>query len=307
MRQKRKVWKEAPAPEAVWVNERHLYVMPNDLESFLAALAAIQDYYAQLWKRHANVQVNVIMNDAFGFLLPAFKMGDNVLDVIWLKERALGSIVHLDMDHVVDFDVDRARFLAKKSEKSLVQTFGIMLGSDPQRSLPVLNALPLPETPQFDVIILPFLDAEKFYSFLQNNHPELTVHYAKTEFREHKLAHSAKMMVGVKSGMTYLAAAFGTGVVEIYPPSSEPRHWLSKWSHPMYQMIYVEPEQANAELVYRAWVNLWRRVQSFHRIVQESSTMTAPSTSIAESAGTSSAKPATEDSPPPSALLVKDT
>lgn len=270
----------------VWTEEQHLYILPDDLESALAALAAVQDYYQWLvneeHRRWVNVHVSIRCLRVFEFLLPAFMYGDNVLSVHYIEsdeEQAKTSF-----DYVVKFDADVAFKMAEQTEKHMAQMFGIFIGSDPQKMIPDLSALKKNRTPEVDVAILPFPDAFRFHEFLENNHPELNVKTVLDDFSPLlESVYNAKMVVGLRSGLTYLAAGLGKAVIEIYSPDVN-RNWLSKWSHPLYQMIYAQPEQVQAELVYRAWEVLWRRLQSIRRALPASSTPTEPLTSTVASA-----------------------
>ena len=240
-----------------WETEKHLYIMPDDAEAFLAALAALQDYWKWTAKRFTRVDIHIYFkNKLLKFLLPAFS-ADTVTSV-----TVVDDLFNRDYDHVVEFDGKVAYEMGKVTEKHITQVFGIIVGSEPQKSTPDITACLKSNLTHIDILIFPFPAAKQLFEFLMNNHPELQTTFVGTSTPDWQDAVGAKLVVGLRSGMTYLAAAAGRGVLEIYPTDVH-RNWLSKWSHPLYQMIYANPEQVSATLAYRSVEILWKKVKAF--------------------------------------------
>ena len=275
--------------------EKHFYWMPNTLEMFLAALTAVQDFHVWMEKGFANpnekvplrreAEITVYCHKELSFLLPALEKA-NISRIVAKVDNPM-SLDLRDFDLAVKFDSERAYDLVKVAEKHVTQAFGIIIGSDPLKATPDLSNCKFAE-PKYDILILPFPDQKQLVDFLVNNHPELETDYVDSATLEDSATGAwesigkYRMVVGVRSGLTYLAASLGKGVVEIYPPDIY-RDWLSKWSCALYQMIYLEPEKASASLVYRAVEAVWKRTVS-HQAAQKVSTPTVPSIVDVESA-----------------------
>ena len=286
---------EVPDVKLNTIVEKHFYWMPDTLEMFLAAITAIQDFHTWMGKGFANVnekitlkreaEVTIHCKKELEFLLPAIEKEG--MSKIVAKVSNPMSLDLRDFDLAVKFDTERAFNLVKTTEKHVTQAFGIMIGSDPQKATADLsNCKPI--APTLDILVLPFPGQMQLMEFLVNNYPELETDRLDSATDSSldncamEMISKYRMVVGIRSGLTYLAASLGKGVVEIYPPDVY-RDWLSKWSCPLYQMIYLEPEKASAALVYRAVEATWRRLKrsALSHKVQQVSTPTEQSTSTA--------------------------
>lgn len=251
---------ENPTPRT----ERHYYRMPQTCEMFLAALCAIQDYYKWLEKEKRAVTVNAVIgcqNPDLHQFVSCLTIGKHTAEI--------GEPESLEgFEQAVDFDPEVAYRLSKVNEKHVSQVFGIMIGSDPPKVLPDLSAMAFPDAVE-DMLVLPFAGSEQVYAFLEVNKPDRVIHRVEgvenlNQGISPRNMARYKLVVGVRSGLTYLAAALGRAVVEIYPTDRH-RNWLSKWSNPFYQMIYGDPGQVTPELVYRAVEVVWKRVEQRER------------------------------------------
>jgi hypothetical protein len=244
------------------MTEKHLYVLPEDPESCLAAIAAIQGLLGELKKRKGEADVTVVCPNET--LIDVAVCIDEKCDVY----RELPEDVKLrDWDMFFKFDVELAYKMAQPTQKHITQIFGIQIGSDP-KSLPDLAALwPAKAIPAavYDVCLLPFPSRKRVYEYLSNNFPELTIApqlgYDITINWQVVQAESAKIVVGVRSFGTYVAASLGRAVIELYPDDRY-RQWLSKWNNPRYQMIYGKIENMTPELVFKALEVQCRRILS---------------------------------------------
>lgn len=245
--------------------EQHFFSMPRDCEGFLAALAAIQDYYRWLAGRKIQGEATVYCpNPELRFLVPAIeKEGQcRIVDLVASKE-------HLTLDRfdmAVEFNNEAGYRLSEKTEKSMAQVFGMMVGSEPQKATPDISCVVNGMLPKYDIVVFPFSGSLEVAEFLANNKPELVVIELKAGLNlGWEFALAGRLAVGIRSGMTYLAASAGRAVVEIYPTDRH-RNWLSKWSNPLYQMIYGDT--ASPELVYRAVEAMWKKVAVRERALQ---------------------------------------
>jgi hypothetical protein len=253
--------------EQQWSTERHFYSMPATCEMFLAAVCAIQNYYKWLAKRFIKAEVIVHSpSSELDFLVPTIWLGGDVVvsDVV----HDLNGLTLDGFDQTVKFDPDLAYRLSLKTEKHVVQVFGMMVGSDPPKVMPDVSCITDEIEPNCDIMLLPFPGSEQVYEFLVNNRPELNTCTATGDCaRPVELGLQGRMLVGVRSGLTYLAAAAGRAVVEIYPTDCH-RNWLSKWGAQHYQMIYGNPGDVQPDLVFRAIEAMWKKVEARRRAMQ---------------------------------------
>lgn len=179
-----------------------LFLVPHDLEAALAALTTIQDYIAHRVKnekaRWTELELNVYV-----------KLAESAQDWRFLFEQlprcevvTVDTIWRNAYDLVFEFNAQRAYKFSSASQRHMVQAFGLQLGLDP-KILPDLTGL----------------DQKKLHGMLYG------------------LEECVGVYLGTRSGVTYLACALGLPIVEIYPTDKH-RYWLSKWSHPLYTMIY---------------------------------------------------------------------
>ena len=231
---------------------------------FLAAVCALQDYYLWLDKRGIDPLVTVHCPvESLEFLVPAIEK-DGKAHV----EKIVHDIAGLTLDgfdQAVKFDPALAYKLSLTTEKHVTQIFGIMVGSDPAKVIPDISNVVGDFRTDCDIMVLPFPGHEKVDEFLCNNHPELNVRVESSEADlDWETALQGKLLVGVRSGLTYLAAAASLAVVEIYPMDCH-RNWISKWSSGRYQMIYGNPGDVQPDLVYRAIEAMWKRIEQRER------------------------------------------
>src|ERR1017187_6989228 len=216
--------------------EHHFYWMPDTCEMYLAAVCAIQDYFTWVCKRGVDPLVTIYCPNAeLDFLIPTItKDSSAVVESV----RNMTRLTLEGFDQAVKFDPELAYKLSLKTEKHVTQVFGMMIGSDPFKVLPDVSEVTDKIIPDCDIMVLPFPGSHEVYEFLCNNRPELDTAHSTVGQPERGL--QGRMLVGVRSGLTYLAAAAGRAVVEIYPTDCH-RNWLSKWGATMYQMIYGNP------------------------------------------------------------------
>src|ERR1035437_190898 len=241
--------------------EHHFYWMPDTCEMYLAAVCAIQDYFTWVCKRGVDPHVTVYCPNAeLDFLIPTItKDSSAVVESV----RNMTRLTLEGFDQTVKFDPELAYKLSLKTEKHVTQVFGMMIGSDPFKVLPNIDCITEEFHAECDILVLPFVGSEVVLDFLLNNKPELVVKHASSDLFW-QAALRPRLLVGVRSGLTYLAAAAGRAVVEIYPTDCH-RNWLSKWGATMYQMIYGNPGEVSPELVYRAVEAMWKKVEQRQR------------------------------------------
>ena len=272
------VQKQQEVPEQVLkdIHERHFYWMPDSTEMFVAALAAVQDYQKWLAKRHVVPEIHVYCkNPNAHFLFQAIHK--NVVPELRVEYLDLRAF-----DQSVRFDEEAAYKLSINTEKHASQMFGIQIGSEPQKSVPDLSCMNVPEASR-DILLLPYHANEKLLDYLENNYPEMSITVVSEEQYKSwndqvlfELVCDFKLIFGERSAATYLAAAIGRGVIEIYPPDRH-RNWLSKWNSPVYQMIYVEPKDVRPELVFRAVEVICKRLQAHRPVIVSTPTDQSPS------------------------------
>src|ERR1017187_7838139 len=192
--------------------EHHFYWMPDTCEMYLAAVCAIQDYFTWVCKRGVDPLVTVYCPNAeLDFLIPTItKDSSAVVESV----RNMTRLTLEGFDQTVKFDPELAYKLSLKTEKHVTQVFGMMIGSDPFKVLPNIDCITEGDRVQYDILVLPFVGSEAVYDFLQNNRPELAVNHASGKLGWQVIL-SPRLVVGVRSGLTYLAAAAGRAVVEI--------------------------------------------------------------------------------------------
>jgi hypothetical protein len=235
--------------------EKVLFVMPTDEELFIAALSVIQNYQAEMRKREL-VQIYYINSEniQLNFLL-------DVIDEHY-KVASDELVNHRRFDLVFKFDAQTAYNVSISTEKHATTSFGIQLGVEPS-SLANLSVLPWPEVTH-DVLLcsnLPEKLREDIRELLMVKVTGTTIMTYDGKMppatRVLDCVGRCKVIVGVRSLETYVAACCeNKGVVEIYPKGVH-RRWLSKWTCPRYQMIAGTPEAVTAELVFKGLESLW--------------------------------------------------
>jgi hypothetical protein len=150
-----------------------------------------------------------------------------------------------EFDLAVHWDMEALYREYGATGKHVTQVLGLTVGGDPPTPFPQKERLmasgvvPLLDTDKdIDILLLedtlPFSEVRKW---LCAEVPELSIHMCSTWSRFELLCR-ARMVIGWRGFHTYLAAALGCAVVELYPEDEYRRTWLSKWSAPGgYQMV----------------------------------------------------------------------
>jgi hypothetical protein len=162
-------------------------------------------------------------------------------------------------DLVYEFNPKRAYAMAKPTERHVSEVFAAPLGAN-AAVFPNMEALHKPYAilqPTIDVLLQAFEGCSAVADWLTAHGKSYdTTNAVDIDPRGIGFLLSFKMLVGPRSGMTYLAAALGLDVVELYPDDRHQR-WVSKWSAAGYQMIYGS--KLPPELVERAIEDVWGR------------------------------------------------
>jgi len=225
-------------------NDNILFGMPESPEMFLAALSTVQDFAKQLsaqvrmgrklsgWFLAAHVP-----NRELDFLKPCFPEEMAFLDE-WEPKRG-------EWDYCYRFDEEASYRLSIPTEQHVTTCFGIMVGADPAQ-LPDLSAVKYElDSPKAPLLrLMDFEGRDELAEIIDRHRPELGLTNCGTE-----------IVVGMRSFETYVAAALGKTVLELYP---DDRHmkWLSKWTG-KYQMVYGD--RFPVEYTWRALEGLLER------------------------------------------------
>jgi hypothetical protein len=252
--------------------EKHFFWMPSDCEMYLAALTAMQDYLKWLDKRSIDIEMSLYCTNPLLSFLDAAAQVKGVVSLRHVSNPLIDK-TRTDYDQAIQFDPEIAYQMSLNTEKHVTQMFGIALGSEPSEATPILDAcIKMIPFPGKDILILPFPGSDQLAEFIFNNHPDWFV----TSVSESTSGYPSWMnngqesldavcdhqiTVGVRSGITYLAASARRGVVEIYPKDRH-RNWLSKWSNPFYHMIYGNAGEVHSSLVYRSVETLYKKLQA---------------------------------------------
>lgn len=289
--------------------DRCLFVLPTRLDEYLAALATIQrfDYWRKHYvsdqlKRMAEEQLRKLDPkldryyhteyklfysgdpNHFAQLRPAFPDG------IWLNAKYPAG--RGEFDFIYTFNADEAYQVSLPTQRPMANAFSLMCGSDAD-ALPDLSNLHVP-APIVDMLVLYYPGAAELLDKLTNEHPEITWHYTSSTDEEHELfqiefsiINQARMVVGLRSGVTYYASAIGRGVFELYPTDRHKR-WLSKWSNKTYQMYYGD--NYSVDKIWTGVMALWTTICKASQecpVAETRSTPTEAQTSRAGIAGES--------------------
>jgi len=219
-----------------------LFGMPEDPEMFLAALATVQDYVAQLKKqvkdrrKHGEWFVAVHLVKEFEFFKCCFPE-----EIVFVDEW---NPVRGEWDYVYKFDAEVAYDLSLPTQQHVTTCFGILVGADPAM-VPDLSAVEhefyTGKEPMLQ--LLSFEGRDELAEIIDNHHPELGEALCGTS-----------VVVGMRSFETYVAAALGKTVLELYPNDKHVK-WLEKPGN--YQMIVGD--HFPVEFVWRALEGLLDR------------------------------------------------
>lgn len=233
--------------------EKHLIRMPEDENLFVAACAAIQSQHAQIIARHKGklwIDTDVIFKtDSLEELLP-----------LTAARRVPESILYRDQYSMVfDLsDVSRVLSLCVVSNQHAAEACASILGVNLLCELPDVSPLRKDvEAP--DVLFLNINHGKnQLVEWLENNRPELT--YEVYDGRPLNVLYKAmnvKMLVSPMNSVTYMAAANGVLLAEIYPAHLGTVRF-SKASSGRYYRI---KEGSSAAAIWRAMELLWDRAK----------------------------------------------
>jgi hypothetical protein len=277
---------EKPVREVV---ERILLIMPEDAEACIAATAVVQAYMADLhdlatrmYDADGKTKTNYLIEVYFPKKYMEFMLEN--LGFVPPDVVRVFSIPSIPTDRrgyevVFEFDLGQARSIANVCNKHITQGFGILLGCE-SNSVPLVNRKE--EKPEFDFVLLPGIpNVEELYNLLTFNLMDAKVSQLMSEKDSlQEVVNSGDIFIGPRSAITYLAAAQGRGVIELYDESVAPRSWLSKWEASRYSMISTENlDYITPDLVYRAAEAVWQTTITSRAL----ETATVQSTSSVES------------------------
>lgn len=171
------------------------------------------------------------------------------------------SQAEYDLDFV--FDEKRAYKLSEYTEKHIVQTFSILLGTDSEVSLPpdyiilrdfkrdsetVRCAFVLFSCDEFDAIEV----RDMLYTLSSGGCVIADEFSFKAKM---ELICGADVVIGCRSEYTYIASALDKKVIELYPGDVH-KGWFSKWQSPNYRMVYMDGiDKVPSRVIWRALEN----------------------------------------------------
>ena len=225
-----------------------LFVMPNDAEMTIAAVAAVEAYVISLVAQRVRVRVAIVISGFFIFQYVVFPPQ-------WLIFNNVGKAVEVmgRFDLAVGFDIDDAREISKNVEQSAATCFALKLGIPGVKELP-RRIVKAPEI-EYNVGIVDtkYVDCSKLHEMVSRDNSLKVKRVKGIE------ALSCEVVIGEPSVYTYLATMMGRAVIEIIPKSHG--HFLDKWSSSRWYKYEVDTENVNEEEVIR--LTLFR---SFERI-----------------------------------------
>lgn len=229
-----------------------LVIMPETLEAYLAAISAVQALREEQKILTGKDQKFVVCsNDKFNYLWPALPTEDIISSV----EPVRGQY-----ELVYSFDEQIAYELSLPTKRHMAEVFGILIGSS-AKTLPDLSKVKIPvyedAVIDIDVLVLPYKDKAEcslIKSLTGKCGLPFSVGCLGLNDKAADWVANAKLVVGPRCGATYLAAALGKIVVEIYPTDRH-KGWLSKWSSQKYRMFYEDNPDVDrvCKVVEEAW------------------------------------------------------
>lgn len=246
------------------MREKFFFHFPDDGEMYLAALASVQSLIESSYRRDKDCEIEA---HVFGQTWWEFLLREPI--------RSFNTYEPIDWDLSVCLDRGDMYQRSLTTKKHAAQMFGLHVGSEP--GLPDVSHL-VGET-KYDVCLLQWDGRAVLEELVETNWPEARLTnfdyipdmigavVGECDYYEEraKLVCASRMVVGPRSFETYLAAAAGKSVVEIYPDSQH-ENWLSKWENPRYEMIYGKIEQIHPTLVWRLMAKQWKTIQSVPEI-----------------------------------------
>jgi hypothetical protein len=252
-----------------------LVTMSNDLREFLFGIAVVQAYQLEMATGMFNMQnatrtsrgqymFTFRMHERFSFFEPCLRVVKEnvpVYDYSGWRERA-----RREYDCFLDFDqdFDRAKSIALKLGQNIVDGFSILYGCGAKPN-PVLNALRLQreKTDSIQVLIQRWDDteSEKFYEYLQRNHPEIELTLDPRDISSFPVKDIVNyvnyfdVVIGQCGIVPYLAASLNKAVFEFFPSNEEGILYGSK--KPLYNGI---TGTINASWLWMLWSQSWQKI-----------------------------------------------
>jgi len=259
--------------------QRLLFVMPDDEETYIAAMAAVSAYVGKLNAAGVRTEVSLVGHETWlsGLLVPpAFRMFETV-------DAAGGGY-----DLAVELTQERAAQLANATSQSCATGFGTLLGFEGVSELVRINSLP---EPQYDIGVVWWNNGGTCAKFsealsrMDGNIKMRAVAEASLELKprsdgistlceairregEYKVALDCSLLIGMRSPLTYLAACAGRAVIELYPVDEYEKSFFAKWSSNNYWMMLLDNRQAieqNYGTLWRSFERIWGQLDRARR------------------------------------------
>jgi hypothetical protein len=244
--------------------QRLLFVMPDDEETYIAAMAAVFAYVGKLNMSGIRTDVHLAGRETWlSDLLvpPGFCMHESVAD-------AMGNDTY---DLAVELTQERAVQLANATSQSCATGFGYLLGLAGIGELVRINGL---SEPQYDIGVVWWGEtAQKFYNSLSRVDydakicmlPSVRAWAGQRSLGDSDYAAvlDCALLVGMRSPLTYLAACAGRAVIELYPTDEYEKSFFAKWSSNNYWMMLLENRQAieqNYGTLWRSFERIWGQI-----------------------------------------------
>lgn len=258
--------------------QKLLFVMPEQEETFIAAMAAVSAYVVKLAAANIRLDINIVARQTWlSDLLvpPAYKMHASV------AEAGTGY------DLAVELTQERAEQLANATSRSCASGFGTLLGFESVGELVRLQGV---GEPRYDIGIIWWGEGStKFCEALQRMCEDATAklimpvvlkprnagfatdicNWDQTVLQRTQWEYSVEdalscdLLVGMRSTLTYLAACAGRALIELYPVDEFEKSFYAKWSSHQYWMMLLERREAIE--TDRNYATLWKNFQTIWR------------------------------------------
>lgn len=237
------------------MTELYLFHFPAMWEYQIAAAATLRSFELMLIGREDDYQFYVTgLNEGATFLFDTFSKKV----VCYKPDREPFGLFDVEFH----FDVERAKALSVNTKYHVTFAFGVMLGVYGSAQLPELMGQPVDHNGKTKILLSMDHDwngwADLEDIILTNvNDVELVKldRCAPADYTLQNvfdLAVNNQFIVGVRSPLTYLAAALGRRVLEFYPTRDMETSWLTKAPGSRTYTMLVEGEQPHrATLVWR--------------------------------------------------------
>ena len=237
------------------MKQKLLFVLPDEDELLLAAIAAIESYMAKLIAEKARPIVTLVCKESWLtdiVVPPAYKIVSSL-------EEATDNY-----DMVVELTREKAQALANATGRSAASGFGVILGFESVNELPRLFQV---KDPEYDLGILSW-EGESFSKFCRSANrafPEVKIQIIPTfehSIDVHKKVFNSAMVVGYRSINTYLAACAKRALLELYPLTEE-KSFFAKWSLGKYWQLVLETPESIEDNYQLLWRSFERQATSF--------------------------------------------